>query len=116
MRPRLPTDHFLLPHERWMARRALAGSPYLATWSAAAKRENWGPEGLVLFAAVLASYFLGTLFGIGGVLLLGVSRTSGFLGLFGYLLGIAGIVLVLASAFRAPTPSELEVSTKVPVL
>jgi hypothetical protein len=97
----LPTGRRLLPHERWNAVVVLARQQTHSTPAIRRLQQNYGPEGIVLIAAGLASSFLASVIGIAGVVLEFVSRTKGDMGLAAYTLLAVTFCLALLGLARA---------------
>jgi len=82
----------LLPHEQLMAKWLLARQ----------RNHGWKPRGFVritpeamrVFAAMEADMLLGCVLVLGGVALLAASRVEGLGATLGYVLGIAGVIVL----------------------
>jgi hypothetical protein len=72
-----PTEHYLLPYERYAAARLLraqeahAGSPRVVQF-----REQLGPEGITLFAATIGAGLTACLLGAAGALVILVTAAA----------------------------------------
>jgi hypothetical protein len=91
----LPTNHRLLPPERWVATWILARQRADPTPYVLRLQQNYGPEGNVLVLVGLTGVFLGNMLGLVGVVLFVASNEGGVVGLIGKLMLLAGSLLGL---------------------
>lgn len=97
----LPTKRYLLPHEKWRARKLLARadsnpSSVLQRW-----KKDYGPEGVTLLAAALANLLPAIWIGWPGGVLMVISMTKGTLAFISLIMICAGFCLALLGTFRA---------------
>ena len=92
--------HRLLPHERWFASFILERQRTHRTPDIARIEQNYGPEGIALGAASMATLTPGVLIvGVGTVLVL-ISGGGGSLLTLGYKLDSLGVILILLGSIR----------------
>jgi len=90
----------LLPPERWFAAFILERQRNHRTTSVLRIEQNYGPEGIVLWAAGMVTVFPGQLIAVAGILLLLVAGGSGSLQLAGYWLMGVGVMMILLGSVR----------------
>lgn len=90
----------VLPHERWIADRALRNAP---TREGSAKwrlHQNYGPKGVALQQAGALDGLIGAAVMFLGVILIGVSEGDGAVGQAGYIMETVGILVALFGLVR----------------
>lgn len=92
--------HHLLPHERWFASSTLERQRTHRTPDILLIEQNYGPVGIVLWAAALATVFPGTLMVLSGIAFLLASGGGGILPTLGYSLDGLGAILILLGSIR----------------
>src|SRR5262252_9494481 len=70
MMPRKAKPHHLLPHERWFAALVLKSQRTHRTAAVMRMEYNFGREGITLFSAALANFFVGAALLIVGFVLM----------------------------------------------
>ena len=96
----LPTRRRLLAHERWFALLVLRRQQTHRTAAILRIEQNYGPEGIALWAASLSTAYPGLLIGWAGFLVLLSSGDRGWPATIGYWLGGLGIFLMALSSIR----------------
>jgi hypothetical protein len=98
--PPLTTSHFLLPHERWLARTTLERQQTHRTATVLRIEQKLGPEGNILYLAGLANLLPGGFTVVTGIAFLLASRDRRPLVETANYLIAAGIALALVAGIR----------------
>ena len=93
--------HHLLPQERWFASLILARQRTHRTTAILCMEQNYGPEGITLYAATWITVFPGQLMVVSGIAFMLVSGGGGTLLTVGYWLQGFGVILCLLGLIRA---------------
>ena len=92
--------HHLLPHERWFASSTLERQRTHRTPDILLIEQNYGPVGVALWAAALATVLPGALMVLSGIAFMLASGGGGTLLTLGYWLDGFGAILVLLGSIR----------------
>ena len=95
-----PGQH-LLPHERWFASSTLRRQRTHRTPDILRMEQNYGPEGITLWAAAMSTVLPGALMVLSGFAFMLASGGSGTLLTVGYSLDGLGVILCLLGLIRA---------------
>ena len=93
--------HHLLPHERWFASSTLERQRTHRTSDILRMEQNYGPEGITLWAAAVITVFPGQLIVVSGIAFMLASGGGGTLLTMGYSLDGFGVFLCLLGSIRA---------------
>lgn len=97
----LAPRHHLLPHERWFASSTLERQRTHRTPDILRMEQNYGPEGITLYAAAMSTALPGVLMVLSGFAFMLASGGSGTLLTVGYSLDGLGVILCILSLIRA---------------
>ncbi len=92
--------HHLLPHERWFASSTLERQRTHRTPDILLIEQNYGPVGVALWAAALATVLPGALMVLSGIAFMLASGGGGTLLALGYSLDGFGAILILLGSIR----------------
>jgi hypothetical protein len=95
-----PTNHRLLPHERWLATLVVRRQQAHRPASVLRIEQNYGPDGIALWAAGYATTIPGELIAFIGILLLLLTSDRGRHPAAAYAVIGLGIVLLALSSVR----------------
>ena len=93
--------HRLLPQERWFASLILERQRTHRTPDILRMEQNYGPEGIALWAAAVITVFPGQLIVVSGIAFMLASGGGGTLLTMGYSLDGFGVILCLLGSIRA---------------
>lgn len=96
----LAPGHRLLPHERWFASSTLERQRIHRGPDILRLEQNYGPVGMALWAAALATVLPGALMVLSGIAFMLASGGGGILPTLGYSLDGLGIILCLLGSIR----------------
>jgi hypothetical protein len=113
----LAPGHHLLPHERWFASSTLERQRTHRTPYILRMEQNYGPEGITLWAAAMSTLLPGSLMVVSGIAFMLASGGGTLLALGYWLDGFGAILLLLGSirtfqgiragrAFRGSAPFQ----------
>jgi hypothetical protein len=97
----LAPRHRLLPQERWFASWILERQRTHRTPDILRMEQNYGPEGITLWAAAWITVFPGSLMAVSGIAFMLASGGGGTLLTLGYSLDGFGVFLCLLGSIRA---------------
>jgi hypothetical protein len=97
----LAPGHHLLPHERWFACWILERQRTHRTPDILRMEQNYGPEGITLWAAAMSTELPGGLMVLSGIAFMLASGGGGILPTLGYSLDGLGAILILLGLIRA---------------
>jgi hypothetical protein len=97
----LAPGHHLLPHERWFASSTLGNQRTHRTPYILRMEQNYGPEGITLWAAAMSTVLPGALMVVSGIVFMLASGGGGTLLTVGYSLDGFGVILCLLGSIRA---------------
>lgn len=96
----LAPGHRLLPHERWFASWILERQRTHRTSDILRMEQNYGPEGITLWAAAMSTVLPGALAALSGIVFMLASGGGGTLLTVGYSLNGFGVFLCLLGSIR----------------
>ena len=97
----LAPRHHLLPHERWFASSTLESQRTHRTPYILRMEQNYGPEGITLWAAAMSTVLPGALMVLSGFAFMLASGGGGTLLTVGYSLDGLGVILCILGSIRA---------------
>ena len=97
----LAPGHQLLPHERWFASWILGRQRTHRTPDILRMEQNYGPEGIALWAAAMSTGLPGALMVLSGIAFMLASGGGGTLLTLGYWLDGLGVILCILGSIRA---------------
>lgn len=92
--------HHLLPHERWFASLILERQRTHRTPDILRMEQNYGPEGITLWAATWITVFPAMLMVVSGIVFMLASDGGGTLLTVGYWLQGFGVIVILLGSIR----------------
>ena len=95
-----PETRHLLPHERWLVKKLQERRMTRPTLTVIRLNAKYGPDGLMLLWAALASTLPGSAIGVFGIMLLTISRGQRPLASVALVLMAVGVLVILCGQVR----------------